>query len=407
MTTLYTGNPDNVSDAAARTISNATNATPIVITTTVAHGYSSGDYVFVSGVLGNTAANGSWRIASASGSTFQLVGSAGNGAYASGGTVVNQSLTPAITRPSDGELRSVASLNVAVDLLTDRTQFLATRRGSPRVDEFLATATWTCPAGVTKALIRGMGGGAGGGGGGGSTAAVISGCGGGGGGGARVNEHWIPVTPGTTYGVIIGAGGAGGAGGAQNTTNNGTDGTDGGDTTFGGFFAFLGAMGGQRGFGANAASRRVQGGAAVRNAAAKAAPHTAETIAIPASGEGGMGDNFPGSVAATSAIEQYGGSTAVAFGGAIDSTIFFGGRGGGGGASEWEANAAGVGGGSAGIGSGAVGVAGTAGTLGAGGGGGGGGDGTGTATGQAGGTGGAGGPGALQVIYFGLQGAVL
>src|SRR5574343_166279 len=68
-------------------ISGATNATPIVITTGSAHGLSDGDLIVITGVTGNTAANGAWIVTSASGSTATLVGSAGNGAYVSGGTV--------------------------------------------------------------------------------------------------------------------------------------------------------------------------------------------------------------------------------------------------------------------------------------------------------------------------------
>lgn len=66
-------------------ISGATNASPIVITTASAHGYSNDDEVLIWGVAGNTAANGSWKIANVTSTTFELVGSTGNGAY-SGGT---------------------------------------------------------------------------------------------------------------------------------------------------------------------------------------------------------------------------------------------------------------------------------------------------------------------------------
>lgn len=70
------------------TVSGATNATPIVITTSSAHGFSNGDLVGVAGIGGNTAANGYiWEISSASGSTLTLNGSVGNGAYTSGGTL--------------------------------------------------------------------------------------------------------------------------------------------------------------------------------------------------------------------------------------------------------------------------------------------------------------------------------
>lgn len=70
---------------ATKTITGATNATPIVITAT-AHGFSTGHTVYITGVGGNTAANGTWRITSTGADTFSLNGSVGNGAYTSGGT---------------------------------------------------------------------------------------------------------------------------------------------------------------------------------------------------------------------------------------------------------------------------------------------------------------------------------
>lgn len=66
-------------------ITGASNAAPIVITQT-AHGFANGDVVFVSGVGGNTAANGAWVIANVTANAYDLVGSTGSAAYTSGGT---------------------------------------------------------------------------------------------------------------------------------------------------------------------------------------------------------------------------------------------------------------------------------------------------------------------------------
>lgn len=60
------------SDTAIRQISSSTNATPIVVTTAVAHGFATGDTVYISDHTTNTAANGLFKITSASGSTFSL-----------------------------------------------------------------------------------------------------------------------------------------------------------------------------------------------------------------------------------------------------------------------------------------------------------------------------------------------
>lgn len=68
-------------------ISAATNAGPIQITA-AAHGRNTGDSVEIFGVLGNTAANGTWVITKVDANNFTLNGSTGNGAYVSGGTVL-------------------------------------------------------------------------------------------------------------------------------------------------------------------------------------------------------------------------------------------------------------------------------------------------------------------------------
>ena len=73
----------------AHTISGATNATPIVVTAN-SHGYSDGDFVNITGVVGNTAANGLHIIQNKTTNTFELttpagVDVAGNGSYSSDG----------------------------------------------------------------------------------------------------------------------------------------------------------------------------------------------------------------------------------------------------------------------------------------------------------------------------------
>jgi len=62
---------------------------PIQITATNP-GFRSGQKVTIAGVLGNTAANGTWTITQIDPNTFTLNGSLGSGAYTSGGVAVNQ-----------------------------------------------------------------------------------------------------------------------------------------------------------------------------------------------------------------------------------------------------------------------------------------------------------------------------
>ena len=118
-----------------------------------------------------------------------------------------------------------------------------------------STQSWTAPAGVTVVDLMLVGGGGAGGGvvGGGSGSA------GGGGGGGGVVIHSVPVTPGTSYTVTIGAGGA-------RSTGTG-DGGLGGNTTFGSLLTALGGGGGQgwASIGSTVAAGACGGGAASSN----------------------------------------------------------------------------------------------------------------------------------------------
>lgn len=74
-------------EVTSRTVTNATNASPIQITTSAANALVTGQTVTISGVGGNTAANGTWVITRVDGTSFTLNGSVGNAAYTSGGNV--------------------------------------------------------------------------------------------------------------------------------------------------------------------------------------------------------------------------------------------------------------------------------------------------------------------------------
>lgn len=69
-----------------KVITGATNATPIVITTSAAHGYTTGDSVTIRHVGGNTAANVTNNLITVlTTTTFSLAASVGNGVYTTGG----------------------------------------------------------------------------------------------------------------------------------------------------------------------------------------------------------------------------------------------------------------------------------------------------------------------------------
>ncbi|MGH9154713.1 MAG: hypothetical protein ACRD1K_02405, partial [Acidimicrobiales bacterium] len=97
----------------AAAVTAATNASPVSLTTAV-HGLATGDRVAVAGIVGNTAANGSFPVTVTSPTVFTLDGSAGNGAYVGGGYVVRcpagATTCPAPpTRTDFARFRSVAN----------------------------------------------------------------------------------------------------------------------------------------------------------------------------------------------------------------------------------------------------------------------------------------------------------
>lgn len=79
-------NPD-VTDVheTVHNVTGATNGTPIVIAST-SHGLATGDRVFITGVQGNTAANGAFTVTVVDPDHFRLDSSLGSGNYTSGGT---------------------------------------------------------------------------------------------------------------------------------------------------------------------------------------------------------------------------------------------------------------------------------------------------------------------------------
>jgi hypothetical protein len=110
------------------------------------------------------------------------------------------------------------------------------------------TFVWTPPSGITKILLTLVGGG-GGGGSGGDIHATAAGGGGGGGGGAVIYPKpatYVPVSAGTNYTVVVGAGGLGGRRVDGHPTPNTANG---GASSFGSYVAGGGGKGGQGGDG--------------------------------------------------------------------------------------------------------------------------------------------------------------
>ena len=82
------------------TVISASNTSPIVLTTAAPHGLQSGMQVIISGVQGNTTANGVFTISALGATLLALNGSTGNGAWTTGGTVTSNILITTATAHS-------------------------------------------------------------------------------------------------------------------------------------------------------------------------------------------------------------------------------------------------------------------------------------------------------------------
>lgn len=120
----------------AKTVTGATNATPIVVTTSTNHGLQTNEVIQVTGVTGNTAANGTFTAVVLSPTTVALTtypggaNVAGTGAYVSGGTL--QSLGYGVTVPVPNDLtdfEEAGSVNVPFEAGIDREAYLLYRAG--------------------------------------------------------------------------------------------------------------------------------------------------------------------------------------------------------------------------------------------------------------------------------------
>lgn len=155
MSNTYIGKPGNESRATYKTVTGATNATPIEITTSAAHGLADGERVEIIGVLGNLAANGVWYAQVTAANKFTIysawTGGApatpvpGSGAWAAGGTqvVLPIAFLNAETLPADGDNLTAASVNVPLEANADREAFLLERVGYASVRNLIERHVYT------------------------------------------------------------------------------------------------------------------------------------------------------------------------------------------------------------------------------------------------------------------------
>ena len=100
------------------TITGASDGTPIAVDTATPHGLQTGEQVTISGVLGNTAANGTFTVTVTGPASFTLDGSAGNGTWTSGGTVSQPALAFALNASVDDVLALASALGATAPGLT-------------------------------------------------------------------------------------------------------------------------------------------------------------------------------------------------------------------------------------------------------------------------------------------------
>ncbi len=101
-----TGGTATLVEAATGNITGATNASPVVITS-ASHGLSTGHLVQITGVEGNTSANGVWAVTVVNANSFSLDNSAGSGAYTTGGAWVRTYLATGATVSSSEATRKL------------------------------------------------------------------------------------------------------------------------------------------------------------------------------------------------------------------------------------------------------------------------------------------------------------
>lgn len=97
----------------AAMVAGATDAVPIVVTTTAPHGLATGTTVEIAGVGGNTAANGTFAITVTAPDAFALDSATGNGAWTGGGSVTDRA-APRLAAALGGSVGDVSTIAAAL-----------------------------------------------------------------------------------------------------------------------------------------------------------------------------------------------------------------------------------------------------------------------------------------------------
>jgi hypothetical protein len=109
------------------TCSGSTNATPIVLTIapSTTHRLKPEDRVGVSGITGNTGANGDWDIAAVAATTATLRGSVGNGTHG-GSPLIRPLMDETPFLPGHSVLALITSASLSATILVERCDTMTT-----------------------------------------------------------------------------------------------------------------------------------------------------------------------------------------------------------------------------------------------------------------------------------------
>lgn len=125
----YSGQAGNVTAGGSVSITSSTNASPIVVQTSAAHGRVAGDTVDIYGHQTNTAANGQWIVDVPDATHLSLRSSTGNGVGGATGTVDFLAFGAAFQQPSDGDAANAASVDTPFQAEADREVALLVSTG--------------------------------------------------------------------------------------------------------------------------------------------------------------------------------------------------------------------------------------------------------------------------------------
>lgn len=131
MASNYNGDEANVVIFISATVASWNSTSPVRLTTTAAHGFSQGDWIYTASIGMPSITAQYFKINVISSTIIELIGSTNDSTpTASGAGILDLSLSPGFSIPDAGDPITAASVYVAMKALADRTQYLSGAKGS-------------------------------------------------------------------------------------------------------------------------------------------------------------------------------------------------------------------------------------------------------------------------------------